>query len=85
MAYQEYPKPIGPIGNGSIYQPSTAPLPDSVPVYPAAVPTIRYPAPAAAPHGCICPPTSEQTCQGPMCPRRAPRLARVGKSPTEMI
>jgi hypothetical protein len=20
--------------------------------------------------GCICPPTSEQTCQGPLCPRR---------------
>lgn len=20
--------------------------------------------------GCICPPTSEQTCQSPMCPRR---------------
>lgn len=21
-------------------------------------------------HGCICPPTSEQTCQGDYCPRR---------------
>ena len=21
--------------------------------------------------GCICPPTSEQTCQSPICPRRA--------------
>lgn len=21
-------------------------------------------------HGCICPPTAEQTCQGPLCPRR---------------
>jgi hypothetical protein len=20
--------------------------------------------------GCICPPTSEQTCQGPLCPRK---------------
>ena len=26
----------------------------------------------AKPHGCICPPTSEQTCGSPMCPRRAP-------------
>lgn len=23
--------------------------------------------------GCICPPTSEQTCQSPMCPRKAVR------------
>lgn len=23
-----------------------------------------------APHGCICPPGSETTCQGPLCPRR---------------
>jgi hypothetical protein len=22
--------------------------------------------------GCICPPTSEQTCQSPMCPRKNP-------------
>jgi hypothetical protein len=29
-------------------------------------------APASpAPHGCICPPTSERTCQGLGCPRRA--------------
>lgn len=21
-------------------------------------------------HGCICPPTSEQTCQSPLCPRK---------------
>ena len=25
------------------------------------------------PMGCICPPTSEQTCQNPSCPRKAPR------------
>jgi hypothetical protein len=25
---------------------------------------------APAPMGCICPPTSEQTCQAPLCPRR---------------
>lgn len=23
--------------------------------------------------GCICPPTSEQTCEGPLCPRKPPR------------
>lgn len=23
------------------------------------------------PQGCICPPTSEQTCQNPACPRKA--------------
>lgn len=27
---------------------------------------------AATPHGCICPPTSEQTCAGIACPRRPP-------------
>ena len=25
-----------------------------------------------APVGCVCPPTSEQTCQRPNCPRRDP-------------
>lgn len=31
----------------------------------------------AAPIGCICPPTAEQTCENPMCPRQNPlkRLA----------
>ncbi len=24
------------------------------------------------PQGCICPPTSEQTCQNPLCPRKDP-------------
>jgi hypothetical protein len=24
-----------------------------------------------SPHGCVCPPTSEQTCKGPLCPRRS--------------
>lgn len=29
--------------------------------------------PRPMPHqGCICPPTSEQTCQSPMCPRKNP-------------
>jgi hypothetical protein len=27
---------------------------------------------AERPMGCICPPTSEQTCEAPMCPRRNP-------------
>ena len=26
--------------------------------------------PSKPSHGCICPPTSEKTCKGPMCPRR---------------
>lgn len=26
--------------------------------------------PVSASHGCICPPKSEETCKGPMCPRR---------------
>jgi hypothetical protein len=28
--------------------------------------------PAPQPHGCICPPGSEATCQGFACPRRNP-------------
>lgn len=28
--------------------------------------------PIRQPHGCICPPTSEQTCMNPLCPRRRP-------------
>lgn len=31
--------------------------------------------------GCICPPTSEQTCQSPMCPRKNP-FFRQPSSPT---
>lgn len=33
-----------------------------------------------APVGCICPPTSEQTCGNPVCPRRAPGM--VYRAPT---
>jgi hypothetical protein len=28
------------------------------------------PTPTFHPPGCICPPTSEKTCQAPLCPRR---------------
>lgn len=28
------------------------------------------PQPVFVQHGCICPPTSEQTCQSPLCPRK---------------
>lgn len=31
----------------------------------------------ASKHGCICPPTSEQTCQGAFCPRRPSFGARL--------
>ncbi len=26
--------------------------------------------------GCVCPPTSEQTCQSPMCPRKNPLTSK---------
>lgn len=32
------------------------------------------PAPVFHPPGCICPPTSEQTCQNPACPRKGVNL-----------
>ena len=34
-------------------------------------PTTVAPNYTPLPHGCICPPTSEQTCQNPVCPRKA--------------
>lgn len=30
--------------------------------------------------GCICPPTSEQTCQGPLCPRRSVNAAGIASN-----
>lgn len=36
--------------------------------WPPMPPAPIYPAPV----GCICPPTSEQTCGNPVCPRRHP-------------
>lgn len=38
--------------------------PQRDPVNPA-----MWPAPIFSPQGCICPPTSEQTCKNPACPR----------------
>ncbi len=29
------------------------------------------------PQGCVCPPTSEQTCQSPICPRKNHSGARI--------
>lgn len=31
--------------------------------------------------GCICPPGSERTCQGALCPRRAPSSPSCGAPP----
>jgi len=33
------------------------------------------------PQGCICPPTSEQTCQNPRCPRKPPQPIRASYLP----
>jgi hypothetical protein len=42
-------------------------------------------APAPIQRGCICPPTSEQTCQNPLCPRKpvpsALHAGHVSESP----
>lgn len=43
-----------------VYAPNTYPLPVGAQPWP-------FPPP-----GCICPPTSEQTCQSPACPRKDP-------------
>ncbi len=42
------------------------PLPDPNATFSAPLPP--------APVGCICPPTSEQTCQNPVCPRQCPAV-----------
>jgi len=39
----------------------------------------RY-APLSQPRGCICPPGSEKTCQGPLCPRRGAIVLSGGMS-----
>ena len=31
----------------------------------------------SAPQGCVCPPTAEQTCQSPTCPRKNPLANRT--------
>lgn len=41
---------------------------------PSYMPPAYYPLP---PMGCICPPTSEKTCENPACPRKA-RTATTG-------
>lgn len=37
---------------------------------------------APPPMGCICPPTSEQTCQNPMCARKGIKISASGSIPT---
>lgn len=36
--------------------------------------------PSPSPIGCICPPTSEQTCQRPTCPRRGIKVSFSAKA-----
>ena len=37
----------------------------------------------AIPQGCVCPPTSEQTCQNPLCPRKGYSSALRGGTTEE--
>ena len=36
------------------------------------------PTPAFHPPGCICPPTSEKTCESPTCPRKSIKISAAG-------
>lgn len=45
--------------------------------------TLRLQYPLYTSPGCICPPTSEKTCEAPMCPRRNPFKA-VGACGTDL-
>lgn len=47
----------------------------SWPSYPADYPW--YSNPTFIPQGCVCPPTSEQTCENPMCPRKDPNRSKA--------
>ena len=48
-----------------------------------ALPLHSYPpVPVFYPPGCICPPTSEQTCQAPMCPRKPIKVSATGRLPS---
>lgn len=38
------------------------------------------PAPVFQPAGCICPPTSEKTCENQMCPRKGFKVSASGPS-----
>lgn len=40
-------------------------------------------APLFAPVGCVCPPTSEQTCENPACPRQNPLKPRAPKETSD--
>jgi hypothetical protein len=46
--------------------------------------TVPVPAPTFTQMGCICPPTSEKTCESPMCPRKGFRFtaANIGQAST---
>lgn len=44
----------------------------SWPMYYPQWPTQTQDYSVATPVGCICPPTSEQTCENPTCPRKNP-------------
>lgn len=52
--------PPATVWEGTTSEPSKYTLPPS-------------PSPTLTPHGCICPPTSEQTCGNPLCPRKPSR------------
>jgi len=44
-----------------------------------ALPSLLPPIPVTQPYGCICPPTSEKTCEAPNCPRKN-HLKAMGSS-----
>lgn len=48
---------------------------------PRCAPTWQVPIAQPKPHGCICPPGAEKTCEGPLCPRRNPFARRPGEPP----
>ena len=52
-----------------------------------AVPSAPWPPPSGAipPVGCICPPTSEKTCQNPECPRKPRTYVATSYVPTKPV
>ena len=80
-----------PLPSSPLWQPTYTPRPVTVPSIPVTVPSIPVTVPSIpvtpAPRGCVCPPTSEQTCQSPVCPRKpapSPPGSDEAKAPLTM-
>lgn len=64
--------PCGMTTAGICGNPTCMMFPRMLPMLPQPVPQFWPPGPQPMQMGCICPPGSEATCKGTLCPRRGP-------------